>query len=73
VRRTNGSNVIVMDSKTESWLAIAMGVVIFVANTFWLLYDQSYTVPGWLVAAIIIYIADLVWIWADFDLMRKSK
>jgi hypothetical protein len=64
---------IAMDSRTESWLAIAMGIVIFIANTFWLLFDQSYTVQGWLAAAIIIYIADIVWIWADLDLMRKSK
>ncbi len=62
-----------MDSKSESLLAIAMGVVILIANTFWLLVGQSYTYGPWLASAIIIYVADIVWIWADYDLMRKAK
>lgn len=48
-----------------------MGIIILIADLFWLVYDGSYTVPGWLAAGIIIFVADLVWLWADYSLMKK--
>ena len=64
---------ITMDSKAESYAAIVLGVVIILADVFWLLVGQSYTYAPWLAAGIVIFIAALVWIWIDFDLMKKSK
>jgi hypothetical protein len=60
-----------MGSKAESYLAIVMGIIIILADIYWLLFDNSYTVPQWLVSAIIILVASLVWIGIDFHLMRK--
>lgn len=64
---------ILMDSKAKSYAAIVLGVVIILADIFWLLVGQSYTYAPWLAAGIVIFIAALVWIWIDFDLMKKSK
>jgi len=57
-------------SKTKSYVAIAMGIVIIIADIFWLWFDQSYTVPQWLIAGIIIFVASVVWIYIDYDLMK---
>jgi hypothetical protein len=61
--------VILLDSKSKSYLAITMGIVIILADIYWL--TDSYTVPHWLVAGVIIFVASLVWIWVDYDLMKR--
>ena len=60
-----------MDSKSKSYLAIAMGIVILLADIYWLVVGSSYTYPPWLAAGIIIFVASLVWLWVDYDLMKK--
>jgi len=58
-----------LDSKSKSYLAIAMGIIILIADVYWL--ADSYMVPHWLIAGVIIFVASLVWIWVDYDLMKK--
>jgi hypothetical protein len=64
-----------MSTKVKSILAILMGIVIIVADIFWLVYPvsgfYSYQALPWLVAFIIILIASIVWIVLDFSLMEK--
>lgn len=60
-----------MDSKSKSYLGIAMGIVILLADVYWLVVGSSYTYGPWLAAGIIIFVASLVWIWVDYDLMKK--
>ena len=60
-----------MDSKSKSYLAIAMGIIILLADAYWLVVGSSYTYPPWLAAGIIIFMADLVWLWVDYDLIKK--
>ena len=61
-----------MDSKAESYAAIVLGIVIILADIFWLLVGASYTYAPWLAAGIVIFVAALVWIWIDYDLMKKK-
>jgi hypothetical protein len=58
-------------SKSKSYLAIGMGIVIILADIFWLLVGESYTYAPWLIAGIIIFVASVVWIYIDYDLMKK--
>ncbi|MFI5450346.1 MAG: hypothetical protein ACHQ03_11355 [Candidatus Bathyarchaeia archaeon] len=58
-------------SKAKSYLAIGMGIVIILADIFWLLVGESYTYAPWLIAGIIIFVASVVWIYIDYDLMKK--
>ena len=62
-----------MDSKSKSYLAIAMGIVIILADLYWLVVPvvgfYSYQAPPWIAAGIIIFVASLVWV--DYDLMKK--
>jgi hypothetical protein len=60
-----------MDSKSKSYLAIVLGIIIILADLYWL--ADSYTVVHWLVAGIIIFVASVVWIWVDYDLMKSSR
>ena len=60
-----------MENKTKSYLAILMGVIIFIANTYWLIVGDSYRYLPWLVSAIVIYIADIYWIVLDSQLMSS--
>jgi len=59
----------------KSYLAILMGIVIIIMDIFWLVYPvegfYSYQAVPWLVAAIVILIASIVWIVLDFSLMEK--
>jgi len=68
-------NLVSMDSKSKSYLAIAMGIVILLADIYWLVVPvsgfYSYQAPPWLAAGIIIFVASLVWLWVDYDLMKK--
>jgi uncharacterized membrane protein YgaE (UPF0421/DUF939 family) len=58
-------------SKSKSYLAIGMGIVIILADIFWLLVGDSYTYAPWLIAGIIIFVASVIWIYIDYDLMKK--
>ena len=60
-----------MDSKAESYAAIVLGIIIILADIYWLLVGASYAYPPWLAAGIVIFVAALVWIWIDYDLMKK--
>jgi hypothetical protein len=60
-----------MNNKAKSYLAIVMGIVIILADIYWLLVGNSYTYAPWLVSGIIIFVASLVWIFIDYDLMKK--
>jgi len=70
-----GFSVIDMDSKAKSYLAIVMGIIILLADIYWLVFPvggyYSYQAPPWLAAGVIILVADLVWLWVDYDLMKK--
>ena len=48
-----------------------MGIVILLADIYWLVVGSSYTYPPWLAAGVIIFVASLVWLWVDYDLMKK--
>ena len=63
--------VIGMDSKSMSYLAILMGIIILIADIYWLLVGASYTYAPWLAAGIVIFVADLVWLGLDYALMKK--
>ena len=59
-----------MASKTKSYLAILMGVIIILADIYWLLIGNSYTYLPWLIAGIIILVASIIWFYIDYDLMK---
>jgi len=61
-----------MSAKAKSYTAIFMGVIIILADIYWLLIGASYTYTPWLAAGIVIFIASVIWIIIDFDLMRKG-
>jgi len=58
-------------SKVESYLAVVLGIVIITADIFWLLIGESYTYAPWLIAGIIIFVASVIWIFLEFNLMKK--
>jgi hypothetical protein len=60
-----------MDAKAESYAAIVLGVIIILADIYWLLVGASYSYPPWLAAGIVIFIASLAWIGIDYHLMKK--
>jgi len=54
-----------------SYLAMLMGIIILVADIYWLMVGASYTYTPWLAAGIVIFVADLVWLGLDYGLMKK--
>jgi apolipoprotein N-acyltransferase len=58
-------------AKTKSYLAILMGVIIILADIYWLYIGSSYTYLPWLIAGIIIFIASIIWIGLDYSLMKQ--
>ena len=48
-----------------------MGIVIILADVYWLLIGNSYTYLPWLAAGIIIFVASTIWIILDYDLMKN--
>lgn len=60
-----------MSTKMKSYVAISMGVVIILADIYWLLVGSSYTYVPWLAAGIIIFVASVIWIYVDYDLMKN--
>jgi len=60
-----------MNAKTESYVAILMGIIIILADVYWLLVGNSYTYGPWLAAGAVIFVASLIWIFIDYNLMKK--
>lgn len=58
-------------SNTKSYLAILMGIIIIIADVYWLYVGNSYQYTPWLVAGIVIFVASIIWIGLDFSLMKK--
>lgn len=56
---------------TKSCLAILMGVIIILADVYWLVEGNSYKYAPWLIAGIVIFVASVIWIYLDYDLMKK--
>jgi len=48
-----------MSAKMKSYVAILMGVIIILADIYWLLVGSSYTYAPWLTAGIIIFVASV--------------
>ena len=57
--------------ETKSTLAMAMGIIIIIADLYWIY--TSYQDPTWLALGIIILIASLVWIGLDWSLSRQAR
>ena len=64
-----------MASKSMSYLAILMGIIILIADLYWLFVPvsgfYSYQASPWLAAGVVILVADLVWLGLDYALMKK--
>ena len=60
-----------MSTRIKSYTAILMGAVIILADVYWLLIGNSYTYVPWLAAAIIIFVASIIWIIIEYDLMKN--
>ena len=61
-----------MNTKVKSYTAILMGIIIILADIYWLIVGNSYTYTPWLVAGIVIFVASVIWIYIDYDLMKQS-
>jgi hypothetical protein len=48
-----------------------MEIIIILADVYWLLVGNSYAYGPCLAAGVVILIASLVWIFIDYNLMRK--
>jgi len=48
-----------------------MGIIIILADIYWLIVGDSYLYLPWLVAGIVIFVASVIWIYIDYDLMKK--
>ncbi len=57
----------------QSLVALAMGVVILVADVAWLVIGNSYVYAPWLILGAIILVADLIWLGMDISLMKRSQ
>ncbi len=56
-----------MNARAKSYIAIALGMVIAVADVVWTY--QSYYDVFWLALGIVILVADIAWIAIDYLLM----
>ncbi len=54
----------------KSNIAILMGIMIGLADIYWTY--TSYQVPLWLWLGVIIFIADLIWLWIDIGFRNKK-
>ncbi len=59
-----------MAGKMKSNIAILMGIMIGLADIYWTY--TSYQVPLWLWLGVIIFIADLIWLWIDIGFRNKK-
>lgn len=57
-----------MENRSKSMLAILLGILIIVADIYWI-----YINPQEIVLGAIIFLASVIWIVLDYMLMRKSK
>lgn len=60
-----------MAANTKSIVAIALGVVILVADVYWTY--TSYYDTLWLALGLLILVADAAWMYIDYDLMRGRR
>lgn len=51
-------------------IAILMGIVIGLVDIYWTY--TSYQDPTWLYLGVIIFIADLIWLWIDISFRNKK-
>lgn len=58
-----------MSAQVKSYLAILMGIVIIIADIYWLIVGNSYQYLPWLAAGIVIMVASIIWIILDISLM----
>lgn len=56
-------------SKMKSWLAIVLGVIIAILDLWWTYESMGY--QPWETVGIVIFVATIIWIYLDYDLMRK--
>jgi hypothetical protein len=59
-----------MKASMKSNVAIAMGVIIILADLYWT--ATSYTYAIWLALGVIILVASVVWIVLDLNLRRSA-
>ncbi len=60
-----------MDANAKSTVSIIMGVIIILADLYWIY--TSYIVPEWLYLGIIILVASLIWLGMDISLRRGKR
>lgn len=53
-----------MKGNTRHWFVILLGIIIAIADLYWL--SDSYSIPHWLYAGIIIFVADVLWLYLDW-------
>ena len=56
-------------SNMKSWLAIVLGVIIAILDLWWTYASIGY--QPWETVGIVIFVATIVWIYLDYDLMKK--
>jgi hypothetical protein len=58
-----------MNAKTKSYLAILMGIIILLLDLWWTY--ASYPYEPWVAVGVVIFVASVIWIYLDYDLMQK--
>jgi len=53
----------------KSYLAILMGVIIIILDLWWTYASMGY--QPWETVGIVIFVASVIWIYLDYDLMKK--
>jgi hypothetical protein len=59
-----------MNGMMKGNIAILMGVIIGLVDIYWTY--TSYQDPLWLYLGVIIFIADLIWLWIDISFRNKK-
>ena len=58
-----------MGGNKKSTIAVLMGVIIAIADIYWI-YTSYYDLI-WVALGIIIFVADIIWLLIDWSLMKK--
>ena len=58
-----------MAKSTKSMLAMLMGIIILVADIYWIYTSGGYAL--WIALGVVIFIATLVWLYLDWDWIKK--
>ena len=58
-----------MKGTSKSQLAMLMGVIIGIADLYWIY--TSYYDALWLVLGVVIFVADVVWLYLDYEMGMK--